>query len=87
MTPLAKSHVAWIAGGVAGVALFKTHPVLGGLLSAVVVGTVADKLIATYDPKYTGNKLRGVNLDRLKQLEARGAKARSYASLARARRP
>lgn len=48
MSPFARSSMAWIAGGVAGVVVagrMKKSKFTGGLLGAMVVGAIADKAI------------------------------------------
>ena len=57
MTPMAKSKLAWLGGAVAGIVLSRERPILGGILGAILVGSIGDKLIETYDPNYTGGLL------------------------------
>lgn len=54
MSPWDSSVLAWIGGGVVGVALSKEHRVAGFALGALLVGAISDKLIERYHPQYTG---------------------------------
>lgn len=59
MSPLSKSLLCWIGGGIAGAVVFpalfgKKKPVAGAVLGALLVGGIGDKIIENNDPNYTG---------------------------------
>ncbi len=45
MTVYQRSVLAWLAGGVVGLAVAKKRKVTGALMGAAIVGAFADKLI------------------------------------------
>ena len=54
MSPFQMSCIAWAAGGVAGAAMSKRHPVTGCVLGALFVGAIADVVIERHHPLYAG---------------------------------
>lgn len=54
MTVFDTSSLFWLGGGVVGSVLSKKHRVAGFALGAILVGAIADKMIESYHPKYTG---------------------------------